>query len=74
METRCRINCPEYESTDITSILNTPTLNIERHSETEESLEDFFSKEKRNDKIHTEEKDFSDSRTEVSMTLNTSHT
>ena len=38
VETRCRINCPENESTDITPILSTPTLNIERHSETEESL------------------------------------
>ena len=74
IETRCRINCSEYESTDITSILSTPTLNIERHSETEISLEDSFDKEERTDKPHTAEKDSSDSRTDVSIIFNASHT
>ena len=72
--TRCRINCPEYESTDITSMLSTPTLNIERHSKNEESLEDFFDKEERTDKSHTAEKDSSDSRTDESIIFNASHT
>ena len=74
IETWCRINCPEYESTDITPFLSTPTLNIERHSETEESLEDSFDKEERTDKTDTAENDFSDSRTDVSITFNTTHT
>ena len=54
--------------------MGTPTLNIESHSETEESPEDSFDEEERTDKTHTEEKDFSDSRTDVSVTLNTSDT
>ena len=74
IETRCRINCPEYDSTDITPILSTPTLNIERHSESEESLEDSFDKEERTDKTHTTGKDSSDSRSHVSIIFNTSHT
>ena len=43
-ETRRRINCSEYESTNIIPILGTPTLNMDSHSETEESLEDSFDK------------------------------
>ena len=74
IETRCRLNCPENESTDITPILSTPTLNIESHSETEESLEDSFDTEERTDETHSEEKDISDSRTDAPITFNTSHT
>ena len=74
IETRCSINCPEYESTDITIILSTPTSNIERHSKTEESLEDYFDKEGSTDKTHTAKKDSSDCRTDVSKIFNTSHT
>ena len=69
IKTRCPINCLELESTDITSILS-----IDSHSGTEESFEDSFDKEERTDKTHTEEKDLSDSSTDVSITLNTSHT
>ena len=74
IETRCRINCPEYESTDFTSILSTPTLNIERHSKNEESLEDSFDTEERTDEFHPEEKDFSYSHTDVPIPFNTPHT
>ena len=55
-------------------MLSTPTLNIERHSETEESLEDSFDKEERTDKPLTAEKDSSDSRTDVFIIFNASHT
>ena len=65
IETRCRNNCPDYESTDITPVLSTPTLNTESHNENEESLEDSFDKEERTDKTHTAEKVSSDSRTYV---------
>ena len=49
-------------------------MNIERHSENEESLEDLLDKEERTDKTHTAEKDSSDSLTDVSIIFNTSHT
>ena len=48
-------------------------MNIERHSETEESLEDSFDTEEGTDKTHPEKEDFSDSRTDVPITF-TSHT
>ena len=54
--------------------MSTLIFNIENHSEIEESLEVSFDKEERTDKTHTEEKDFSDSRTEVPITLELSHT
>ena len=73
-ETRCRNNYLEYESTDITPVLSTPTLNTASHNETGESLEDFLDEEERTDKTHTAEKDSSDSRTDLSITPNTSHT
>ena len=71
IETRCRINYPEYESTPI---LSTPTLNIESQIETEKSLEDSFDKEERTDKNQTAEKDSSDSCSHVSIIFTTSHT
>ena len=74
IETPCPINCLENESTDITPVLSTSTLNIESHSETEGSLEDSYVKEERTDKTDTAETDFSDSCTDVYMPLNTSHT
>ena len=40
--TKCLINCPEIESTDVISTLSTPILNIESRNETEESLEEPF--------------------------------
>ena len=49
-------------------------MNKESHSETEESHEDSFDTEERTDKTHTAETDSSDSCTDVSMSLNTSHT
>ena len=67
-ETQRRINCSEYESTNIIPTLGTPTLNTDSHSE------DSLHKEEGTDKAHTEEEDFSDSRTDVSITLNTSQT
>ena len=73
-ETRCPINCLEYESTDITPILSTPTLNIESYNEIEESPEGSFDEEDGTDKTRTAEEDSSDSRTDVFITLNTSHT
>ena len=69
IETRCPINCLEFQSTDIIFILS-----IESHSETEESLEDSFDKEVRSDKPHTAEKHSSDSRSDVSITFKTSLT
>ena len=54
--------------------MSTPTLNTESQNEKEESLEHSFDKEKRIDKTHTAEKDNSHSHTDVSITLNTSHT
>ena len=52
-------------------MLNTSTLNIESHSEIEESPENSCDKKERTDKTHTTEKD---SRTDVFITLSTSHT
>ena len=74
IEARCPINCPHHESTDINRTLSPPILNIENHSETEESFECFFDKDEKTDKIDAAEKDSSDSRTDVSITHNTSHT
>ena len=51
IETQGPINCLINESTDVTSILRTPILNIESCSETEESLEESFDKV-RTDKTH----------------------
>ena len=73
-ETRCRNNCLEYESTDITPVLSTPTLNTAIHNETEESLDDFLDEEERTDKTHIAEKDSSDLHTDVSIIFNTSPT
>ena len=71
IEKQRSINCPENESTEITSILNTPISIIESYSETKESLEDYLEE---TDKTHTAEKDSSGSRTDVSIIFSTSLT
>ena len=48
-------------------------MNIESHGETKEPLEHSSDKEEETDKTNTVEKDSSDSRTDVSITFNTSH-
>ena len=53
METQYPINCPENDSKNVISTLSTPILNLENHSETEESLDDIFDKEEETDKTHT---------------------
>ena len=74
IETRFPIKCLEYESRGITSIVSTPTFDIEKHSETEESLEDSFDEDERTGKSHTAEKHFCDSRSDASIIFNASHT
>ena len=71
--TQCPIDCPENETTDVTSILSTPILNKQSHSETDESLAETYDQEKETDKTNTAQRDSSDYRTDVSITLNSSH-
>ena len=74
IEAQCPINCPEFWIYRYHSYFQYTYLQHRNHIETEESLEDSTDQEERNDKTHTEGKDFSDSRTDISITLNTSHT
>ena len=71
IETHCPISCPENEPTDATSVLSTTISNKECQSETEESLEDSLEE---TEETYTAEKDSSNSRTEETITLSSSHT
>ena len=73
VKTQGPINCSEYEYPITSSVSSTPILNVKSHSETEESLEESSDEEKTNT-THAKGKNFSDSQTDESMTLNSSHT